>query len=346
MDLDILKPKALRPGHTIGVFTPSSPGYQQCEGLLTNGVANLETCGFNVKLGKVTDKRLSQGYRSAPPKERADEFMSLILDPDVDGLMSTIGGYNSSSMIPFLDFAAIRASRKSICGYSDVTSLHVAILKFSGLRTFYGPGVMCWFGDWPDGVSESTKWFLDAVMHHWSGEREVFAPELWSDHKRSWDNGDWRTKPRAWQKNAGWKILRSGTSEAPILALNLNTVLSAAGTKYWPDVSNKILLIEDMDAPLNRSERSFRQLHLMGVFDQICGLIVSKPEFYDQQNAPFGYEDLIVEIVGDRDYPIVANFDCGHTLPMITIPQLSPVRLKAEREHVVQFTFLDGAIAE
>jgi len=81
----------------------------------------------------------------------------LLTDPEVAGLLSTIGGMNSSSMIPFLDFERIRQERKSICGFSDVTSLHMAILKFSGLRTVYGPSVMCRFGDWPHGIPESSE---------------------------------------------------------------------------------------------------------------------------------------------------------------------------------------------
>lgn len=343
-ELKILKPKRLKMGDTIGVFTPSGPGYKWCEDLFVNGVRNLERCGFKVKLGKVTEARLSQGYRSASPTDRAAEFMDLILDPKVDGLISTIGGSNSSSMIPFLDFSAIRRSLKPICGYSDVTSLHMSILKHSGLRTFYGPAVMCWFGDWPDGIKESTRWFLEAVMDHHEGERKIVAPKLWSNHKRSWENGDWQTKPREWQKNSGWKILNPGVAEAPILAVNLNTLLCAAGTNYWPDVHQKILLIEDMDAPQARNERSLRQLSLMGVFDQISGLVIGKPEFYDQQGAPFGYDDLIMEVIGPRPYPIVSNFDCSHTVPMITVPQLSPVRLIAKNNPEVEFTFLDGAV--
>jgi muramoyltetrapeptide carboxypeptidase LdcA involved in peptidoglycan recycling len=107
-------------------------------------------------------------------------------------------------------------------------------------------------------------------------------------------------------------------------------------------MKGRILLIEDMDAPQSRNERAFRQLSMMGVFDQIKGLIISKPEVYDQQGAPFSYEELLMEVVGTRPYPIVANFDCGHTVPMITIPQLSRVRLRAKASSV-EFTFLESA---
>lgn len=327
--MEIIKPMALKAGSTLGVFTPSSPAYKWNEGLFVNGLETLRRLGFNVKLGKLTAERGSQGYRSGSPKERADEFMELIEDPGVDGLISTIGGMNTSSIIPYLDFQKIRRERKMVCGFSDVTSLHMAILKFSGLRTIYGPSVMCWFGEWPNGIAESSEWFLDAVVRHRTGSREVVAPEKWSNHKRRWDNNDWKTLPRDWQQNEGWRVLSSGTAKAPILSLNLNTLMSAAGTSYWPDFSGKILLLEDMDAPLSRTERNLRQLNFIGVFDQIVGLIIGKPEFYSQEGAPFNYDDLFREIIGARSYPIVSNFDCSHCVPMISIPQFSEVQFSA-----------------
>lgn len=270
--------------------------------------------------------------------------MALINDPAVDGLISTIGGMNSSSMIPFLDFQKIRQSKKVICGFSDVTSLHMAILKFSGLRTIYGPSVMCWFGEWPDGIRESSEWFLEASVRHLDGKREVLCPFKWSNHKRRWDNEDWKTLPRHWNENEGWRVLNPGEVAAPILALNLNTLISAAGTSYWPDFADKILLLEDMDAPLSRTERSLRQLNFIGVFDQIAGLIIGKPEFYNQEGAPFGYDEIFKEVVGPRKYPIASNFDCSHCVPMISIPQLTPVHLRAQKSTDVTFEFLSGGV--
>ncbi len=342
-DLMILKPRALQPGDTLGVFTPSSPGYIWNEGLFTNGLKNLENLGFKIKLGTVTSERLSEGYRSASAEKRAEEFMDLIKDPSVGGLISTIGGYNSSSLIPYLDFARIRLERKVICGYSDVASLHMAIQKFAGLSTIYGPAVMCWFGDWPNGCPESTESFLAATSIHREGARVVEPPRKWSNHKRNWENGDWQKIPRQWTESDGWRVLNRGTVEGQIVALNFNTCLSAAGTPYWPDLQDKILLLEDMEAAMTRTERGLRQLQYMDVFDKISGLIIGKPESYDQQGAPFGYEELFLEVVGSRQYPIVSNFDCGHTLPMISIPQLCWVRLTADDDHA-SFAFLEAGV--
>jgi muramoyltetrapeptide carboxypeptidase len=340
---NMLKPIALKAGDTLGIFTPSSPAYLFNPGLFENGIKNLESLGFKVKLGSVTRDRKSQGYRSATPKERAEEVMELVHDPAVRGLIATIGGMNSSSLIPFLDFQKIRETRKVFCGFSDVTSLHLAIAKYSGLRTFYGPTVMCWFGEWPNGNPESTESFLQAVMRHTAGARHFDVPKKWSNHKRDWGNGDWKNLPREWKENNGWKVLSPGSVEAEIVPANLNTLMTACGTEYFPELKGKILLIEDMDAPQSRSERSLQQLSLMGVFDQIAGLIIGKPEFYDQQGAPFNYDELIQEMVGSRAYPIVSNFDSSHTVPMLTIPRYAQSSLVA-KGGAVALTLLEGSV--
>lgn len=344
VDLPFLKPRPIGVGSTIGIFTPSSPAYVFNPGLFENALKNLRALGFNTKLGGVTAKRASQGYRSATPKERANEFMQLVLDDSVDVLMSTIGGANSSSMIPYLDFAAIRKARKPICGFSDVTSLHLAVLKHARLKTFYSPSTMCWFGDWPDGVAQSNEWFLDAITTHAKPRRLIVPPKEWSNHKRRWDNDEWKTLPREWLPNPGWKALREGTVEGEILALNLNTLMCAAGTNYWPDLKGKILLIEEMYAPLSRVERSLNQLMLMGVFQEISALIVGKPEIFDSEGASFGFDELLVEIAGHHfAYPVVTQFDCSHTLPMLTVPQLCRARLQAVNGSV-EFEFLESGV--
>ena len=306
-----ISPQSLKPGDTIGVFTPSSPAYQDNPGLFENGLRSLERMGFKTKLGTITQSRGSQGYRSGSGRDRAAEFMDLITDPEERGLVSTIGGYNSNGVIPFLDFEAIRRSRKVICGDFDVTSLNLAILHYSELRTFYGPSVMCWFGEWPDGIPESTQWFLEAVMIHREGGRHIQRPDRFSRHRRNWANYEWKTAPRQWQENLGWRVLAPGRVEAAIVAFNLNTLLSAAGTPYWPDFRGRILLIEEMDAPLMKEERASRQLELMEIYKQINSLIVGKPEIEDSAaSTPVVFDALLLEILGRAHaFPVVTEFD-------------------------------------
>ncbi len=168
--------KKLVTGAGIGVFTPSVPANVLYREKYLHGLNVLRELGFEVIEGEVTKSCRSEGCRTAGPKERAAEFMSLIRNPKVHALVSTIGGICSASMIPFLDFDEIRQSQKVICGYSDVTSLHLAILKFSGLRTFYGPAVMPSFGEWPTVLDETKEFFLSATMDSVSRNRALASP--------------------------------------------------------------------------------------------------------------------------------------------------------------------------
>lgn len=342
--MKLLKPYRLKKGDTIGVFTPSTPAYQGNPEMFLNGVKNLENLGFKVKLGSLTEKRAFEGYRSGSGKDRANEFMELIKDDEVNALISTIGGMNSNSMIPYLDFDLIREKRKIVCGFSDVTSLHLAILKYAGLKTLYGPAVMCWFGEYPNGIEESVDSFLSAVTACDNYPKEIKPFTRWSNHFRDWGNGDWKNLPRKWKPNEGWKVLNSGKAEGELVVANLNTLMSAAGTEYFPDIEGKILLIEEMSAPWSLEERSFRQLQLMGVFDKIIGLIMGKAEMPNNQGAPFSLDDLLLEVVGQRSYPIVSEFDCCHTVPMLTIGERCSVALEAGSGYDVKLKIMDSFV--
>src|SRR6185312_15585163 len=122
----ILAP-ALRPGDLVGVFAPSSPAHVACRERYLDGLRTLRGMGFEVVEGPLTAQARDQGYRTGTPRERADELMALFRRHDVRAIVSTIGGANSSSLLPFLDFDEIRAAPKVFCGYSDVTSLHMAL---------------------------------------------------------------------------------------------------------------------------------------------------------------------------------------------------------------------------
>ncbi|MGL5801545.1 MAG: LD-carboxypeptidase, partial [Cetobacterium sp.] len=103
---------------TIGIFAPSSPAHILFASKYKYAKSRLLELGFNVKEGNLIQNKNFQGYRTASGKERANELMNLILDEDIDILMPVIGGYNSASLLPYLDFDKIKNIKKILCGYS------------------------------------------------------------------------------------------------------------------------------------------------------------------------------------------------------------------------------------
>ena len=106
--LNLTIPPRIKQGETVGICTPSIPAYSISNEVFENGLNNVEKAGFKVKLGNLTENRASQGYRSAGPKERAKELMDLFVDPSVKAMLTTIGGMNSNSLIPYLEFEVIK----------------------------------------------------------------------------------------------------------------------------------------------------------------------------------------------------------------------------------------------
>lgn len=328
----ILAP-ALNPGDIVGVFTPSSPAHLSSRERYFNGLSTLRGMGFGVVEGALTASAVGQGYRSGTPQQRAQELMALFRRSDVRAIFATIGGSNSSSLLPYLDFEAIRANPKVFCGYSDVTALHMAIWTQSRLSTFYGPAVVPSLGESPDGFEFTRRSFLNATMYHREGERVLAPPPRWSDQApRFTDAASLDPANRVWHANPGWRTLLPGRCTAPLICANLNTLVALAGTRFFPDLADHVLLIEEMAAPFSRYERNLRQLQLMGVFDRLAGLVVGKPESPDPEGAPFTAEDLLREVIGAVGYPVVVDMDVGHTHPSITLAQGSLVRVEASND--------------
>src|SRR5215471_3413066 len=129
---------ALPPGGTIGIVSPASP-YNTYSDVL-RGIAWWEAHGYHVKLA---EGALERTYWSAgSPETRARDLMAMFADPEVDVIQCMRGGTGSNEVIPLLDYDEIAAHPKAFIGSSDITSLHNALLHFTGLVTFYGPSLL------------------------------------------------------------------------------------------------------------------------------------------------------------------------------------------------------------
>ena len=125
------------------------------------GKEYLEAKGFRFLEGSLTGRR--DFYRSGTIRERAEEFNALVRDPNVRCIMAAIGGNNSNSLLPYLEYEGLCKDPKIIVGYSDVTALLLGIYAQTGLTTYYGPAVVASFGEFPPFVDETYTYFTDIV---------------------------------------------------------------------------------------------------------------------------------------------------------------------------------------
>lgn len=319
----------LKKGDSIGVFSPSSPITKTSPNRTKRAIEYLEDKGFKVVKGSLTGK--SDYYRSGSIKERVEELNSLIRNPNVRCIMSTIGGMNSNSLLPYIDYEAFKKDPKIIIGYSDVTAILLGIYAKTGISTYYGPALVASFGELEPYVSETYKYFKNILMDEIQYPYEVKMPKFWTDEYINWETQDRSKAP----VNNSLITVNDGVCEGRLIGGNLNTMMGIWGTEYMPEINKgDILFIEDSLKECATIERSFSLLKLSGVFDKISGIILGKHELFNDNETGRKPYEILLEVMGDTKIPFLADFDCCHTHPMITLPIGCKVKLDATNKKI------------
>lgn len=319
----------LKKGDGIGIFSPSSPATVFAKDRYERGKSYLKSKGFQIIEGSLTGK--SDFYRSGSIQERADEFNELVKNKEVQCIMSSIGGMNSNSILPYIDYEAIKENPKIILGYSDVTAILLAIYEKTGLKTYYGPACVASFGEFPPFVDMTYDYFQDILVNRLDLPYEFKAPDFWTEEFIDWEKQD-RSKVKYDNEIV---VLKEGLAQGRLIAGNLNTMQGIWATDYMPRIKEgDILMIEDSLLDIATVERSFSLLKLSGVFDRIGGLILGKHEIFDDLGSGRKPYEVLLEVLGQYDFPFLAEFDSCHTHPMITMPIGSQVKLDATGKRV------------
>jgi muramoyltetrapeptide carboxypeptidase len=300
-----IKPRALGPGNTIAVVAPS--GWVSRTRLAV-GVEMLEGWGFNVRV--MPGVYESRGYLAGESDEaNAAELAACFADPTIDGIICARGGYGAMRLLPFMDWQAVRANPKFFGGYSDITALHLAIRRETGLITFHGSMVQRQ-GDEP----ALHPWSADALRRALTSAEPlgvVAAPE---------------DAPQV-------QALRGGRATGPLVGGNLTLVAALCGTRWQLDARDCILLLEDTDEAPYRVDRMLTQLMLAGVLDGVHGVVFGDSptcEAREGDPRPVPLVEVLRGRLGALGVPLIYGFPCGHTPWRAALPLGVPVTLDTD----------------
>lgn len=285
-------PTALRNNATIGIVSPASP--QRDMSRLDKGIRYLEGLGYTVVLGQHARDRHA-GYLAGTDDQRLSDLHTMFADKRIDAIFCARGGYGSSRLLNRLDYGLIRKNPKILVGYSDITSLQLALWQKARLVTFSGamPSV-------------------DMVENIDPRSEEQFWRVLTSRRPLGRLRQPWPTR-----------TLQPGDAEGRLLGGNLSVLVSLFGTDYMPSLRGSILALEDIGEETYRIDRMLVQLLLATPRRRPAGIAYG---FWSQSARPLGstpHREIAEVLEERRDLsrgPIIADLMYGHERTTFTLP--------------------------
>ncbi len=300
----IVKPKRLKKGEVIGIISPSSSPDDLFR--INKGVSYLESLGYQVKIGKNVGNY--HGYLAGTDEQRVNDLHDMFADKSVKAIICVRGGYGSPRLLDKIDFRLIARNPKIFVGYSDITALQMAFLVKTGLLTFAGPMLAVDFYNSVSPYTEEMFWGLIT-------SNKKFGRIKLPEHEKTFP-------------------LVKGSAKGRIIGGNLSTFVSLTGTKFFPDMKNKLLLLEEVSEAPYRVDRMFNQLRLAGVFNMISGLILGAfTDCFesDPEKKTLSLGEVVSDYVNKLKVPAIYNFAHGHLRDNITIPIGANFKLNASR---------------
>ena len=291
------KPHALKPGDKISLVSPASfLTTEQTE----RGIKYLESLGYKVKTYPATYR--ADGYLAGTDEERADDLTAAFHDSEAQAVYCARGGYGSSRLVPYLDFDALAKSEKLFIGFSDITILHAALNR-RGLPTLYGPMAFT-FG------YDREPWVFESFANTITGGNPIPVDAPKAD------------------------VVHPGKAEGIVVGGCMCLICDLIGTPDQIDMTNKIVLIEDVDEAPHRVDGSFTHLINAGCLQNAAGIVVGEmTRTNDKMDKSIGskpWDEIVRERLSHVDVPSVINFPFGHMSNMLSLPLGIQAKLNAD----------------
>ena len=214
--------------------------------------------------------------RGAKAQVRAEELMSFYKNKEIKAIFDISGGDIANEVLDYLDYDVIKRNYKPFFGYSDLTTvLNALVSKTNEINYLYQ--IL--------NIIESDK------------IRENFEDTFLKNNQTLFD--------------VKWKFFQGSSIEGRVVGGNIRCFLKLTGTKYFPEVENKVLFIEGLGTSIEGLVTHLAQLKQIGVFDKISGLLIGTFTKIEKEIS----EEELFELVKDfipENLPVVKTSEVGH----------------------------------
>ncbi|OKH37078.1 LD-carboxypeptidase [[Phormidium ambiguum] IAM M-71] len=297
----ILKPHSLKIGDTIGLVNPASfitsADLEEVKETLTD-------IGLKYKLGAhILDR---YGYLAGKDIDRAADINAMFVDPSVKAILTLRGGWGCNRILPLLNYQLIRKNPKIIIGYSDITSLLLAIYSLSGIITFHGPvATSTW--------NQFTKDYVQRIL--FNGEAVTMQNSV-------------NTGENINAKPIQIETITPGKARGKLIGGNLSVLSAMVGSAYLPNWQGSILFLEEIGEEVYRVDRMLTQLKLAGILDRISGFIFGQCTRCDPEKPEQSL--TLMQVLQDHIQPLKIPAWYGAAIGHIPNKFTLPIGLEVE----------------
>lgn len=298
---------SLHQGDCIGLAAPAHAVNPED---IEQGRALLERYGYRVKvaanaLDQDDDEILNEF--AGPDARRVASFNEMLANDEIDGICCLTGGYGVSRILSQIDYDALRNAPKLITGFSDITALHLAVYRETGLASLHSPNI----DSLPLIPMTETAWITalqGSPAPIPSSMADLFSE---ADPLQCW---------------------RPGRAEGVLVGGNLTLVAALEGTPHaLPRDEDVILFLEDVGEFAYRIDLMLQQLKMAGAFDRIRGVLLG--QFSKRRAQKTEPEGLLREVLRaffeTLEIPVMANVPIGHVKKNLTVAHGARVMLDA-----------------
>ncbi len=290
--MSLNQPKALQEGDLIGIVAPGE--YPRNPSELLTGQAALVQAGFRVVVG--AHVRSQYGYFAGTDEERADDFNTMLRDPDVRAILTWGSIWGATRLLPLIDYEAARRDPKTVVGCGSTTALLNALLQRAGLITLHGATFGTFF---------SSAYTSAALL------RALTSTEALGSVGQPADSDYPPLVPYV-----------SGRASGMLVGGSIGAVAHSLGTPDEIDTAGKILLLEARDLRPEMISRYFTVLINSGKLTSAAGIVITELVDCSSRDTynTFSLEGVVEDRLLPLSVPSLYGLRLGQGRDAATVP--------------------------
>lgn len=262
----------LKSGDTVALIACSDPIPDDRRVEINELIGHLRQWGLQVA-------EASTLIDSHTAQEKANELNRLFADPQIKAIFDISGGDLANSILPYLDYDQIRTSGTAFFGMSDLTVVLNAIVHQSQIQTYHYQ-------------------IMNIVKEHGIEQRQQFYRTFFEGASDLY--------------NFDFDFIQGENLNGDVIGGNIRCFLKLVGTPYFPQVSDKVVLLEAWSGRAHRIISMLDQLHQIGVFATCSGILLGTFTEIEKHKEWDQIQQYILKLTAKRPIPIVKSRGIGH----------------------------------